>query len=139
MNVLVYTAHPEKYTNGKHIDESSTGNDDKSFAKGNASDNASAKSSGVEISVAQDCVTSKLRFVSLDELWRDSDVVTLHCPMNSETEKIICKENISHMKDGVIIVNVSEGHLGNSTLHPYPRVFLNLSGMDILSNLTNQP
>ena len=109
MNVLVYTAHPEKYTNGKRIDESSTGNDDKSFAKGNAS----AKSSGVEISVAQDCVTSKVRFVSLDELWRESDVVTLHCPMNSETEKIICKENISHMKDGVIIVNVSRGGLVN--------------------------
>ena len=50
-------------------------------------------------------------FVSLDELWREADVITLHCPMTPETERIIRKENISRMKDGVIIVNVSRGGL----------------------------
>ncbi|SNU09539.1 glycerate dehydrogenase [Lachnospiraceae bacterium] len=52
-------------------------------------------------------------FVSLDELMKNSDIITLHCPMNKETEKIICRENISHMKDGVIIINVSRGGLVN--------------------------
>lgn len=52
-------------------------------------------------------------FVSLDELWQSSDIITLHCPMTNDTEEIICAENISKMKDGVIIINVSRGGLVN--------------------------
>lgn len=54
-----------------------------------------------------------LHFVSLNQVMESSDIISLHCPMNKETEKIICKENINHMKDGVIIVNVSRGGLVN--------------------------
>ncbi|MBR1675625.1 MAG: D-2-hydroxyacid dehydrogenase [Eubacterium sp.] len=50
-------------------------------------------------------------FVSLDELFRESDIVTLHCPMTKDTEGMICAENIAKMKDGVIIINVSRGGL----------------------------
>ena len=56
---------------------------------------------------------SNLRFVSLDKIWSDSDIISLHCPMNASTEKIICKENIAKMKDGVFIINVSRGGLVN--------------------------
>jgi glycerate dehydrogenase len=72
MKVLVYTAHPEKYSDDKTV-----------------------------------------TFTSLEDIWKNSDVVTLHCPMTNETEKIICAENISKMKDGVIIINVSRGGLVN--------------------------
>ena len=54
-----------------------------------------------------------IRFVSLDEIWKDSDIITLHCPMNKDTEKLICRETIDKMKDGVIIINVSRGGLVN--------------------------
>ncbi len=50
-------------------------------------------------------------FVSLEEIWERSDIISLHCPMTSETEKVIRRENISRMKDGVIIINVSRGGL----------------------------
>ena len=49
--------------------------------------------------------------VSLDELFSNSDVISLHCPLFDSTQGIICKENIAKMKDGVIILNTSRGPL----------------------------
>lgn len=48
---------------------------------------------------------------SLDEVWANSDVVLVACPLNKATEGIICKENIDKMKDGVIIINIARGPL----------------------------
>ena len=50
-------------------------------------------------------------YVALDELFRRSDVIFLHCPLFPETERIINKNNIAKMKDGVIIINNSRGQL----------------------------
>ena len=50
-------------------------------------------------------------YVELDELFVRSDVIFLHCPLFPETEGIINKENISKMKDGVILINNSRGQL----------------------------
>ncbi|MBQ8085377.1 MAG: D-2-hydroxyacid dehydrogenase [Lachnospiraceae bacterium] len=50
-------------------------------------------------------------FVTLDTLFEQSDIITLHCPMNDETAGLICNDNIRKMKDKVIIVNVSRGGL----------------------------
>jgi glycerate dehydrogenase len=52
-----------------------------------------------------------VRFVSLDELFALSDVITLHCPLTDETKGLICKENLSKMKDGVRIINTARGPL----------------------------
>lgn len=56
---------------------------------------------------------SGVEFVDLDTLFKESDIVSLHCPLTKETECIINKENITQMKDGVIIINVSRGGLVN--------------------------
>lgn len=50
-------------------------------------------------------------YVDLDTLLKESDVITLHCPLTAETKHIICKESIEKMKDGVILVNSSRGAL----------------------------
>ncbi len=50
-------------------------------------------------------------YVSLDELFATSDVISLHCPLFEQTRGIIRKETISKMKDGVIILNNSRGPL----------------------------
>lgn len=50
-------------------------------------------------------------YVELDELLARSDVIFLHCPLFPETEGIINAENISKMKDGVILINNSRGQL----------------------------
>ena len=50
-------------------------------------------------------------YVSLERLFRESDVISLHCPLFPETQGIINRESIAKMKDGVIILNNSRGPL----------------------------
>ncbi len=50
-------------------------------------------------------------YVTLDELFKDSDVIALHCPLFPETKGIINRDTIARMKDGVIILNNSRGPL----------------------------
>ena len=52
-----------------------------------------------------------VEYVSLDELFEKSDVITLHCPLNEATKYIINKDSIAKMKDGVILANTSRGGL----------------------------
>ncbi|WP_026477390.1 D-2-hydroxyacid dehydrogenase [Alkaliphilus transvaalensis] len=50
-------------------------------------------------------------FVDLDELYKKSDVISLHCPLFEDTKGMINKETIEKMKDGVLIINTSRGPL----------------------------
>ena len=52
-----------------------------------------------------------VQYVSLEELIRRSDVITLHCPLNDDTRYIINKKTIGLMKEGVYLVNTSRGGL----------------------------
>ena len=49
------------------------------------------------------------RFTSLDELIRESDIISLHCPLTSETTGLVNEEFISKMKKSAIIINTSRG------------------------------
>lgn len=51
------------------------------------------------------------QYVSLDELLSGSDVISLHCPLFPETEKIISRDSIAKMKDGVFLLNTARGGL----------------------------
>lgn len=51
--------------------------------------------------------------VSLDELLKVSDIISLHCPLFPETQNLINRESIAKMKDGVIIINTSRGPVVN--------------------------
>lgn len=52
-----------------------------------------------------------MRYVDREELFEQSDVIALHCPLFPETEGIINASTIARMKDGVIIINNSRGQL----------------------------
>lgn len=52
-----------------------------------------------------------LKYVTLDELFAASDVISLHCPLFPSTQGIINKQNIEKMKDGVMLINTSRGPL----------------------------
>lgn len=52
-----------------------------------------------------------VRYVSVEELVEKADVVSLHCPLTPETEHIINKDTIGHMKKGVYLINTSRGRL----------------------------
>ena len=55
-----------------------------------------------------------IKYVSLDQMYRESDIITLHCPLTKETEYMINTESISKMKDGVMIINTGRGKLINT-------------------------
>ena len=55
-----------------------------------------------------------IEYVSLEELFKRSDIISLHCPLTPETTHIINKNSIALMKKGVAIINTSRGGLINS-------------------------
>ena len=52
-----------------------------------------------------------IAYVSLDELYRRSDIITLHCPLTNETKHLVNETSIARMKRGVMIVNTGRGQL----------------------------
>lgn len=52
-----------------------------------------------------------VRFVAMDELLAESDVITLHCPLTEQTQGIIGSGAIDWMKDGVRVINTARGPL----------------------------
>lgn len=54
---------------------------------------------------------SNINYVSLEELLKNSDIVSLHCPLTKETRHLINAETVNMMKKGVVIINTSRGAL----------------------------
>ncbi len=53
----------------------------------------------------------QVKIVTLDELYEESDIISLHCPLTEETKFIINNESITKMKYGAIIINTGRGKL----------------------------
>ncbi len=56
----------------------------------------------------------RCEYVSLDKLFAESDIISLHCPLTEETDHIINSDSIAKMKKGVYIINTSRGALIDS-------------------------
>ena len=54
------------------------------------------------------------KYVSLDELYAEADVISLNCPLTKETKYMINRRSMLKMKDGVMIVNTGRGALIDS-------------------------
>ena len=52
-----------------------------------------------------------VRYVTLDELFANSDIISLHCPLTEETYHIIDEASLSRCKRGVVLLNTSRGAL----------------------------
>lgn len=52
-----------------------------------------------------------VRYLSLAELYRESDIISLHCPLMPATEHLINKDALDQMKPGVMIINTSRGRI----------------------------
>lgn len=50
-------------------------------------------------------------FVTLDQLYAQSDVISLHCPLTDDNKEMIQASSIAKMKEGVILLNTSRGGL----------------------------
>jgi D-3-phosphoglycerate dehydrogenase len=52
-----------------------------------------------------------MRYADLETLLRESNVVTLHITLTSETERLLGKKEIAAMKDGAVMINTSQGRV----------------------------
>ena len=55
-----------------------------------------------------------VKFVSLDELLRTADFISLHVPLTAETDKMINAASIAKMKDGAVLINCARGGVVDS-------------------------
>ncbi|MCD7971922.1 MAG: 2-hydroxyacid dehydrogenase [Candidatus Azobacteroides sp.] len=62
----------------------------------------------------QFALEARIEYTTLDELYAQSDIVSLHCPLTKGTEYMIDAEAISKMKPGVMIINTGRGKLINT-------------------------
>ena len=55
------------------------------------------------------CKNLGLAYVELETLLAESDIITLHCPLTSDTEHLIDAAALSHLKEGATLINTSRG------------------------------
>ena len=74
-----------------------------------------------------------ITYVSLDELYRESDIISLHCPLTEQTRYIINDESIAKMKEGVMIINTGRGQLihTNALIEGLKNKKVSAAGLDV--------
>lgn len=76
-----------------------------------------AQAFGMEVllytSKEQSALPQGMRKVALDELFAESDVISLHCPLTQDTKEMVNAERLKLMKPGAILVNTGRGPLVN--------------------------
>ena len=76
------------------------------------------------------------KYVELDELYAQSHVITLHCPLTPENHHLLNKEAFDKMRDGVMIINTSRGGLVDSSaaIEALKQQKIGALGMDVYEN-----
>lgn len=79
--------------------------------------------------------TNHIRFVSQEQLYSSSDIISLHCPLTENNTGFINHDTISKMKDGVILLNTSRGPLiqENDLAEALQSGKVYAAGLDVLS------
>ncbi len=77
--------------------------------------------------------SSDISYVSLEELFAQSDIISLHCPLTKKTKHIINQNAIKKMKHGVFIINTSRGALieSKALLHGLQIGKIGAAGLDV--------
>jgi len=58
-----------------------------------------------------DLIAKGVRYLSLNELWPEADIISLHCPLTPETQHLINAKTLTQMKTGVMLINTGRGAL----------------------------
>ena len=57
--------------------------------------------------------SDKVTYATVDEILEKSDIVTIHCPLNNDSEKMCNKEFFTKMKKDSLFINTSRGGVVN--------------------------
>ncbi|MCC8145727.1 MAG: D-2-hydroxyacid dehydrogenase [Bacteroidales bacterium] len=84
---------------------------------------------------SQDQLHITIRKVDLDTLCKESDIISLHSPLNKDTEKIIDAEKLGLMKKSAILINTARGGLidEEALAHSLNNNHIYAAGLDVLS------
>lgn len=85
--------------------------------------------------------SSDISFVSFDELLKESDVISVHCPLNADSENMFNETAFSKCKDGAYFVNTARGAIVDETalLHALESGKLSGAGIDVLRKEPMRP
>ena len=64
-----------------------------------------------DIKQDEELVKAGVQYLSLEQLWARSDLISLHCPLTPQTQHLINDTSLAQMKDGVMLINTSRGGL----------------------------
>lgn len=104
-----YWDHPQTELNGKILGLIGYGNIGKTVSQ-------IATAFGMNViayDIKPDGADSLTTFVDLDDVFKRSDILSLHCPLTPETKEIINKSNLTKMKPNSILINTGRGPLVN--------------------------
>ncbi|RDV26194.1 2-hydroxyacid dehydrogenase [Alteromonas aestuariivivens] len=59
----------------------------------------------------QELIDAGAQYVTFDHLLEQSDIITLHCPLNEQSYHLINDQTVARMRDGVMLINTSRGGL----------------------------
>ena len=84
----------------------------------------------------KDEVKQLAAYVPLEEIWKESDVITLHTPLTEDNHHLINADTIAQMKDGVVIVNTARGALIDSDafIDAIENGKIGAAGLDVVEN-----
>lgn len=73
---------------------------------------------------------------SIDDIFRNSDIVSLHCPLNNETSEIVNSYHLSLMKESAILINTGRGGLVNENdlAEALRTCRIKAAGLDVMVN-----
>jgi D-lactate dehydrogenase len=88
---------------------------------------------GYDVRENPDCLAIGMRYITLEELLAESDIVSLHAPLTPQTHHLINAETLSHIKRGAILINTSRGALidTRALIPALKRGYLGAVGLDV--------
>lgn len=83
-----------------------------------------------------DLVKEKANYVSLEEIWKEADVISLHTPLTEENFHLINQETLSRMKPGVVLINTARGGLidSNALIEAIETGKVGAAGLDVVED-----
>ncbi|GEL09594.1 D-lactate dehydrogenase [Flavobacterium glycines] len=116
---------------GKTVGVIGTGNIGKAFAK--IVNGFGCKVLAFDIVTDSEMEKAGVTFVSLETIFKESDIISLHCPLNEKTKYLINKDTISMMKNNVMLINTSRGALieTSDVIHALKKGKIAYLGIDV--------